>query len=138
MRKVDLIHSSRGRAVRHVLLLGLAVLNGCSGAGVPFDGDVSAVPSPVLQLSWVKAKRTVQGLEVQGQIQQVHCCHYLRGHIHFEAKGPDGVSLASANAPWGEFNPRQLHSAWFKAILPTRTDARISRVEIEFIAEPAK
>lgn len=128
-------HSRRGRTTVASVLLSLALLSGC-GAGVPFEAQISAIPSTVLELSWAKAKRTNQGVEVWGQIQQVHCCRYVRGHIHFDAKGLDGANLASTNAPWGEFNPRQIHSAWFKAVLPVPTEARISRIEIQFSTEP--
>lgn len=111
-----------------------AALGGCT-AGLPFEGDISARPSPVLELSWAKAKRTVDGIVVSGQIQQVHCCRYVRGHIHFEAKDQSGAVLAATDAPWGEFNPRQLHSAWFRAELPVRRDQRVSTIDIQFSIE---
>lgn len=123
----------RRAAIGSVLLI-LTIAAGCS-AGVPFEADISAAPSQVLELSWGQAKRTNRGIEVWGQVQQVHCCRYLRGHIHFDAKAPDGSKLASTDALWGEFNPRQLHSAWFRAVLPVPAGARISRIEIQFDAE---
>ena len=82
----------------------------------------------------LKAKRTNQGVEVSGQIQQVHCCRYVRGYIHIEAKGPNGATLASTNAHWGDFNPRQLHSAWFKTVLPVAREDRVSMIDIQFSA----
>lgn len=138
MAKAELAggYDRRERARTASVLLVLALLSGCS-AGVPFEASISATPSTVLQLSWAKAKRTNHGVEVWGQIQQVHCCRYVRGHIHFEAKGSDGANLASTNAPWGEFNPRQIHSAWFKAVLPVPPEARISRIDIQFSTEPS-
>ena len=113
------------------------VVSACS-AGVPFEGQISARPSTVLALSWAKAKRTARGIEVSGQIQQVHCCRYVRGYIRFDAKGPDGVSLASTNARWGDFNSRQLHSAWFNAVLPLPTENRVSVIDIQFVTETGR
>lgn len=128
---------SRGRLGAIVsALLSFSVTSGCN-TGVPIEADISAHPSPVLQLSWAKARRTAEGIVVSGQIQQVHCCRYLRGHIHFDAFGPDGANVASTNAPWGEFNPRQIHSAWFRTVMPVPTEAKVSRIEIQFGAEPS-
>jgi hypothetical protein len=114
-----------------LLILGLA---GC-GTEAPFEGTISARPSNVLQLSWVRAKRTADGVRVWGQIQQVHCCAYLHGYIHFEAMDPSGAVLANSNAPWGDFNARQLHSAWFKAELPISRERAVSRIDVEFSTE---
>ena len=119
------------------VLLTLPLMSSCS-AGGSLGAPISAAPSTVLELSWSKAKRKDQGVEVWGQIQQVHCCRYVRGHIHFDAKGRDGTNLASADAPWGEFNPRQIHSAWFKAVLPVPPAANVSGIEVRFVTEPTK
>jgi hypothetical protein len=114
-----------------LLILGLA---GC-GTEAPFEGTISARPSTVVQLSWVRAKRTADGVRVWGQIQQAHCCASLHGYIHFEAIDPSGAIIATSNAPWGEFNARQLHSAWFKAELPMTRERAVSRIDMEFSAE---
>lgn len=119
------------------LLCFSALVSGCA-AGAPLRTTISAQPSTVLQLSWAKAKRTGDGITVWGQVQQVHCCRYLRGHIHVEARDQNGTSLAATNAPWGEFNPRQIHSAWFKAVLPVRPGNRIASIDIQFITGPQK
>lgn len=118
-------------------LFSYALVSGCS-AGVPVQAGISARPSDVLQLSWAKAKRTAEGIVVSGQVQQVHCCRYLRGHIHVEATDENGASLASTNAPWGEFNPRQIHSAWFKAILQVAPQRRVAAINIQFSTESDK
>lgn len=132
-RSESYLHSRRLPPIVSVLL-GLTVVSACS-AGVPVETDISAHPSTVLQLSWAKARRTGEGIVVQGQIQQVHCCHYVRGHIHVEAKDQNGASLATTNTPWGEFNPRQIHSAWFRAVLPAPPERRISAIELQFVTE---
>ena len=124
---------SRPRAIVSALL-SFALVSGCS-TGPPVQADISARPSDVLQLSWAKAKRTAAGIVVSGQIQQVHCCRYLRGHIHVEATDENGARLASTNAPWGEFNPRQIHSAWFKAILRVAPERRVAEINIQFSTE---
>jgi len=111
-----------------------AAVTGCS-TGTPLNVDIAAGPSPVLELSWAKAKRTSQGLVVSGQVQQVHCCAYLQGDIHVEAIGANGLELAATNVPWGEFNPRQLHSAWFKATLPVPPETAVSAIRIQFDAQ---
>lgn len=122
---------SRRRAVAFFAIISLAVI-GCTPGEVRFDGYISAASSSALQLSWVEAKRTNEGIEIWGQLQQVRCCRPMRGHIHFEAEGPSGIKLASTNAKWGEFNPRQLHSAWFKAVLPVPKDKTVSTIQIVF------
>lgn len=128
-----------GRAVpMSVALLGFsALVSGCT-AGAPLGATISAQPSTVLQLSWAKAKRTGESIVVSGQVQQVHCCRYVRGHIHVEARDQNGTSLAATNARWGEFNPRQIHSAWFKAVLPVPSGNHIASIEIQFITAPEK
>ena len=108
-----------------------AAVAGCS-TRTPLNGDIAARPSPVLELSWAKAKRTSQGVVVWGQVQQVHCCAYLRRHVYVEAIGANGLELAATNVPWGEFNPRQLHSAWFKATLPVPPETAVSAIRIQF------
>jgi hypothetical protein len=113
----------------------MALASGCASA-TPFEGSISAAPSAVLELSWAKAKRTPQGIEVRGQVQQVRCCRYLRGDLGFEAKTANGLSVASTHARWGEFNPRQLHSAWFKAVLPLARETHVSAIEIRFNLKP--
>lgn len=130
-------HSRARRAPIASALLSLSVVSGCS-SGVPIEADISARPSTVLQLSWAKAMRTTRGIVVSGQIQQVHCCRSVRGHIHVEAMGQNGASIASTNTLWGEFNPRQLHSAWFKAVLPVPPERRIAVIDIQFITDPDK
>lgn len=138
MTKLELSGHSGGRRRSIVsALLSFALVGGCS-AGVPVQADISARPSDALQLSWAKAKRTAEGIVVYGQIQQVHCCRYLRGHIHVEATDENGASLASTNAPWGEFNPRQIHSAWFKAILRVASERRVAAINIQFSTQSDK
>lgn len=134
MIKLELADDHKRRGVSTIaILLILAALNGCV-AGTPIDAAISARPSTVLQLSWAKAKRTDQGIIVWGQVQQVHCCRYLRGYIHIEARDQHGGSLAATNTHWGEFNPRQLHSAWFKAVLPVSGQNMVSVIDIQFSA----
>jgi hypothetical protein len=91
-----------------------------------------------MELSWAKAKRTHEGIEVWGQVQQVHCCRSAPGYIVLEAKNLNGGSLASTNTRWGDFNPRQVHSAWFKAVLPLAPAASVSAVAIQFKIEAQK
>lgn len=126
-----------GRAMAGAALLVVVVASACS-PGVPFEGEISAQPSAALELSWAKAKRTAHGIEVSGQIRQVHCCRYVRGYIRFDAKGANGANLASTTARWGDFNPRQLHSAWFDAVLPLPTENRVSVIDIQFVTEPGR
>lgn len=124
----------RGSPAMVSIAIFFAVVAGCS-TGTPLKVDIAARPSAVLELSWAKAKRTSQGIVVSGQIQQVHCCAYVRGHIHVEAIGANGVELARTDVPWGEFNPRQLHSAWFKATLPVPAEETVSAIDIQFSAQ---
>lgn len=111
-----------------------AVVGGCS-TGAPLNVDISDPPSPVMELSWAKVKRTSEGIAVLGQVRQVHCCGYVRGHIHIEAVDKNGLELAATNVQWGEFNPRQLHSAWFKAALHVPGDRTVSAIKIQFSTE---
>ena len=115
-----------------------AATSGCT-EGAPFEGEISAVSSPVLELSWAKAMRTSQGIAIWGQVQQVNCCAYrVGGLIHLRALGLNGGTLAAADTSWGEFIARQLHSASFKALLPVPRGAVVSTIEIRFSlpAEP--
>ena len=123
-----------GRAMTGAALFVCVVVSACSPR-VPFEGEISARPSTVLALSWAKAKRTARGIEVSGQIQQVRCCRYVRGYMRFYAKDANGVNLASTTTRWGDFNPRQLHSAWFNAVLPLPTENRVAVIDIQFVTE---
>ena len=114
------------------LALALVAPSGCA-LGTPFHGQVSAAPSPVLELSWARATRAQDGVVVLGQVKQVNCCaHTISGHIHLEAKDRRGQTLAATNAVWGDFIARQLHAASFKALLAVPRSAAVDRVEIEF------
>jgi hypothetical protein len=137
MDKRDSPSAQSRRGVRPTVapFVAMALASACA-SGTPFEGSISAAPSAVLQLSWAKAKRTPQGIEVWGQLQQVRCCRYLRGDIDLEAKSARGLSLASTRAGWGEFNPRQLHSAWFRAVLPVAPGTNVSTIEIRFNLNP--
>ena len=121
----------RGSPAMVSIAMIFAVVAGCS-TGTPLKVDIAARSSAVLELSWAKAELTSQGLVVWGQVQQVHCCAYLQGDIHVEAIGANGLELAATNVPWGEFNPRQLHSAWFKATLPVPPETAVSAIRIQF------
>lgn len=132
------LKSSRGhsRGVSTVLATTLivAATAGCT-AGTTFAGTISEPLPSVLRLSWAKAKWTKRGLVVSGQVQQVHCCAFVRGHIHVDATDAKGIVLASADVPWGDFNPRQLHSAWFDAVLPVRLGESVTAIDIKLLAE---
>lgn len=133
VKRASFRDSRNGRARSVSALLILAALAACT-EGVPFRGSVSALPSRVLQLSWARASRTDKGIVVTGQIQQVHCCALrVGGHMHFEAKNSAGVTVAAADTKWDEFIARQLHSAYFKALLPVPITTSVSAVEIHFI-----
>ena len=130
----SVFRQSRGswRLVAAALVTG--ALSGCT-AGIPFTGAISAPPARILRLSWAEAKWTKKGIVVSGQVQQVHCCAFVRGHIHVDATGAIGVVIASADVPWGDFNPRQLHSAWFRAVLPVEPGQSVSAIDIKLLAE---
>lgn len=130
----SVICQSRGSWWLVAAALIAAALSGCT-AGTPFTGVISAPPGRILRLSWAEAKWTKKGIVVSGQVQQVHCCAFVRGHIHVDATGATGVVIASADVPWGDFNPRQLHSAWFRALLPVAPGQSVSAIEIKLLAE---
>jgi hypothetical protein len=110
----------------------VAFTSGCV-QGTPFRGELTAAPSPVLELSWAKATRTTSGIVVLGQIQQAHCCaRTIPGYLHVEAKGLAGDTIAATDTKWGDFIARQLHSASFKTLLAIPKGAVVSRIVIEF------
>jgi hypothetical protein len=114
------------------LSLTMVMTSACT-AGAAFRGELTAAPSSVLELSWAKATRTKSGIVVCGQIRQVHCCdRAVPGHLHLEAKDWSGQTVASTDSNWGDFIARQLHSASFKALLPTQQGTSVSRVDVEF------
>lgn len=114
------------------LLAALVSLAGCA-EGARFRGEIRADPSPLLELSWVRARRTDSGVSVRGQIRQVNCCaREILGHIRIRAIGATGATLSETDARWSEFIARQLHSAYFKARLPLPKRALVSRIEIQF------
>lgn len=93
--------------------------------------DIVATISPDLIISWVHASRSRGGIVVTGRIQQRHCCvNAMRGYVHIEAIDAAGQSVATTDAPWGEFIARQIHSAYFGARLPSAKSEAVSRIII--------
>lgn len=52
--------------------------------------------------------------------------------MHIEAKGASDRLLATADARWGEFIARQIHSASFEAIVPVANNDDVSKIVVRF------